>query len=49
MQERAKLVGGKLSVWSQRDAGTEVELSVPASIAYAKSSAVHGRMALEQK
>jgi signal transduction histidine kinase/ligand-binding sensor domain-containing protein len=37
MRERAKLVGGKLEVWSEFDAGTEVELSIPASIAYAKS------------
>jgi signal transduction histidine kinase/ligand-binding sensor domain-containing protein len=35
MRERATLVGGKLVVWSEADAGTEVELSVPASTAYA--------------
>jgi signal transduction histidine kinase len=40
MQERAKLVGGKLSVWSELDSGTETELTIPASIAYAKSPAV---------
>jgi signal transduction histidine kinase len=34
MQERAKLVGGKLTVWSELDSGTEVELSIPASRAY---------------
>jgi signal transduction histidine kinase/ligand-binding sensor domain-containing protein len=39
MHERAKLAGGKLSVWSKPDSGTEVELSVPAAVAYAKSSA----------
>ncbi len=38
MRERAKLVGGKLAVWSKLDSGTEVELSVPASTAYATSS-----------
>jgi signal transduction histidine kinase len=37
MRERAKLVGGKLEVWSEVDAGTEVELTIPASIAYAKA------------
>jgi signal transduction histidine kinase/ligand-binding sensor domain-containing protein len=37
MQERAKLIGGKLTVWSQRNSGAEIELTVPASIAYAKS------------
>jgi signal transduction histidine kinase len=35
MRERAKLVGGKLTVWSEPDAGTEVELSIPAATAYA--------------
>ena len=37
MHERARLVGGSLSIWSERDAGTEAELTIPASIAYAKS------------
>jgi PAS domain S-box-containing protein len=35
MRERATLIGGKLVVLSEADAGTEVELSVPASTAYA--------------
>jgi len=34
MRERAKLAGGKLTVWSQIDAGTEIELTIPASTAY---------------
>jgi hypothetical protein len=34
MRERAKLMGGKLTVWSEVDAGTELELSIPASRAY---------------
>ena len=38
MQERAKLVGGKLEVWSKLDCGTEVQLSIPASAAYAMST-----------
>jgi signal transduction histidine kinase len=37
MRERAKIAGGKLTVWSEVDAGTEVELQIPASTAYAKS------------
>ena len=37
MRERAKLVGGKLAVWSELDAGTEIELSIPAATAYATS------------
>ena len=38
MRERSKLIGGKLTVWSELDSGTEVELSVPASHAYEKFS-----------
>jgi signal transduction histidine kinase/ligand-binding sensor domain-containing protein len=38
MHERAKLVGGKLTLWSEVDAGTEAELTIPAAIAYAKSA-----------
>jgi signal transduction histidine kinase/ligand-binding sensor domain-containing protein len=34
MRERAKLLGGNLSVWSELDSGTEVELSIPAARAY---------------
>jgi signal transduction histidine kinase len=36
IRERAELMGGKVAVWSQMDSGTEVELSIPASKAYAK-------------
>jgi len=39
MRERARLVGGKLDVWSELDSGTEVELSIPAATAYATSPA----------
>jgi len=39
MHERARVVGGKLSVWSEIDSGTEAELTIPAAAAYAKSSA----------
>jgi signal transduction histidine kinase len=34
MRERTKGIGGQLEVWSERRAGTEVELSIPASAAY---------------
>ena len=37
MRERAKVAGGKLAVWSALDSGTEVELTIPASIAYGLS------------
>ena len=40
MHERAKLVGGTLSVWSEVHSGTEMELTIPASVAYSKSAAV---------
>jgi signal transduction histidine kinase len=39
IRERAELAGGKLSVWSQINSGTEIELTIPASIAYIKSPA----------
>ena len=35
MPERAALIGGKLAVWSEVGAGTEVELRIPASAVYA--------------
>src|SRR6266852_5483120 len=34
MRERAKRIGGQIDLWSELGAGTEVELRVPASIAY---------------
>jgi signal transduction histidine kinase len=36
MSERAKMLGGKLEVRSKMDCGTEVELTIPTSRAYAK-------------
>ena len=36
MKERAELVGGKLTIWSEVDNGTEIELVIPASRAYAQ-------------
>jgi signal transduction histidine kinase len=38
MHERARLVGGKLAVWSELDSGTEAELTIPASVAYSKGT-----------
>ena len=37
MHERARQAGGKVAVWSEVDSGTEVELTIPSKIAYAKS------------
>jgi chemotaxis protein histidine kinase CheA len=33
MRERAKLAGGDLKIWSEFGSGTEIELSIPVSIA----------------
>ncbi len=38
MRERAKLVGGKLAIWTEMDGGTEIELSIPGARAYVKST-----------
>jgi signal transduction histidine kinase len=38
LHERAKTIGGNMAVWCKVDSGTEVELTIPASLAYAKSS-----------
>jgi len=37
MRERAKLMGGKLTVWTAAESGTEIELIIPAAHAYATS------------
>ena len=42
MHERAKLVGGSLEVWSKLDSGTEIELKIPASTAYASPGTRRG-------
>jgi signal transduction histidine kinase len=38
MRERAKRIGGNMDLWSELGAGTEVELRIPASIAYQTSA-----------
>jgi len=35
MRERARNIGGQLTIWSDRGAGTEIDLKVPAKVAYA--------------
>jgi signal transduction histidine kinase/ligand-binding sensor domain-containing protein len=37
MRERARAVGGNLAVWSEVDCGSEIEVTIPVSIAYGKS------------
>jgi signal transduction histidine kinase len=34
MRERARLMGGKLTVWTAAESGTEIELIIPAARAY---------------
>jgi len=38
MRERAKSFGGKLEVWTEDGAGTEIALMIPGSLAYGKSA-----------
>jgi hypothetical protein len=38
MPERAALIGGKLAIWSEVGAGTEVELRLPAHVVYVTPS-----------
>jgi len=41
MRERAKLIGGKLTVWSAPESGTHIELNVPVDHIYAGPSVPH--------
>jgi signal transduction histidine kinase len=36
IRERSESVGGHLKVWSEKNAGTEIELHIAARVAYAK-------------
>jgi len=38
MRERARSIGGKLTVWTAPDSGTEIDLGVPAAHAYVSPS-----------
>jgi signal transduction histidine kinase len=42
VRERAKQIGARLDFWSEAGAGTEVQLTVPASVAYGTSRGSHG-------
>ncbi len=37
MRERSEIVGGKFTVWSKVESGTEIELNIPAAKAYVRS------------
>jgi signal transduction histidine kinase len=49
MCERAKRVGGKLTVWSELESGTEVELRIAAAHAYTRFRALRRRWWLAEK
>ena len=44
MRERANKLGGQLDVWSKPGAGTEIDLRVPANVAYRRSKTRWGRI-----
>jgi nitrate/nitrite-specific signal transduction histidine kinase len=44
MRERAEHIGGKLEVWSERGAGTEIELTIPAAVAYGRKGGRRSRV-----
>jgi signal transduction histidine kinase len=48
MRERAQQIGGQLEMWSEGGLGTEVELRIPGSVAYATPSG-HGGFRLFRK
>jgi signal transduction histidine kinase len=39
MRERCECFGGSFHVWSERNAGTEIEIRVPAKVAYLRATA----------
>jgi len=39
-QERARLDGGKLTMMSKTGAGTEIELTIPATFAYLRAPGI---------
>jgi signal transduction histidine kinase len=49
MRERAEEIGARLDIWSEVGAGTEVELRIPGSIAYAASPARSGSRLFRKK
>ena len=40
MRERAEKIGAKLNIWSHSGAGTEIELAIPANVAYPRTHKV---------
>jgi signal transduction histidine kinase/ligand-binding sensor domain-containing protein len=48
LRERAKKLGGHLEIWSKPDAGTEIDLRVPAKLAYRRSQSGRVRSLFER-
>jgi signal transduction histidine kinase len=42
IRERAEQIGARLDVWSEAEVGTEMQLAIPASLAYFKSDSANG-------
>ena len=42
MRERAQQIGAKLDIWSRPGAGTEIELRIPAAVAYRRPASSRG-------
>jgi signal transduction histidine kinase len=40
MRERAKNIGGRFEMWSEPGAGTEIEITIPAAVAYRRESSL---------
>ena len=49
MSERAQLIGGHLEMWSNEKSGTEIELTIPASVAYAKPTTQNAFFPLRER
>jgi signal transduction histidine kinase/ligand-binding sensor domain-containing protein len=45
LRERSQSIGARISIWSQRGVGTEIEVHMPGNMAYAKpATSAHGRL-----
>ena len=49
MRERAQSLGGELTIWSEVNSGTEIDLTVPSSIAYTKPGLSRLRILTKRK
>jgi signal transduction histidine kinase len=48
IRERAKNIGARLNIWSSLGAGTEIDLTIPAKVAYSPSPKVGGWFRLQR-